>query len=126
MEKLYRKLENGRYESVGYNHPDISDGIWLVQTKPNHRSISSLMWMVGEIKRPVDIVTHASMYSMLDGLERYIHNLKDENSEEYKEAKDIHGAWIQGRIGLIGISSSDLAMLIMRYLSIQIESNESM
>lgn len=34
MEKIYRKLENGRYVEAGYNIPDISDGIWVVQTKP--------------------------------------------------------------------------------------------
>jgi hypothetical protein len=51
MEKLYRKKKNGRYEEViGYTDT-LSDGIWLVQTKPYSRSLTSLLWKVGDLKR---------------------------------------------------------------------------
>ena len=73
MEKLYRKNSKGRYESIGYNSiPDLSDGIWLVQSSPSSRSVSSLVWKVGDLKRPVDIVTHASLQAVADDLVSYL------------------------------------------------------
>lgn len=35
MEELYRKKSNGRYQKVISYKDNLSDGIWLVQTKQN-------------------------------------------------------------------------------------------
>lgn len=81
MEKIYRKDEKGRYYSVGYNDVvDLADGVWLVQSKPSSKSITSMVWKVGDIKRPVDVVTHASIQAMERDLVKYIQKLSDINS----------------------------------------------
>ncbi len=64
MEKLYRKNSKGRYEECGYDvRHDMQDGIWMVQSKPNSKSTTSLVWKVGDLKRPVDVVTVAALES---------------------------------------------------------------
>ena len=46
MEKVYRKVQKGKrfvYEPIGYNDvPDMSDGIWLVQSSPSSKSMQGL------------------------------------------------------------------------------------
>lgn len=122
MEKLYRKKSNGRYQEViGYTDT-LSDGIWLVQTKPYSRSMSSLVWKVGDLKRIADITTHASIQSYEDDLTNYLMKLTDGNSEEYKEAvEQIGSGWIKGPIGYTNISGRDLCILFLRQLAINIE-----
>lgn len=116
---MYRKLPNGRYEKVGYwNVPDLSDGIWLVQDKKSSRSMTSLIWKVGDLKRPVDIVTHASLQAISDDLIRYIMKLSDDQSDEYKEAVDIMGGYIRGPIHFSNVSPSDIVSLLIRQIAI--------
>lgn len=122
MEKMYRKLPSGRYEYIGYSGiPDLSDGIWLIQNKPGSKSTSSLVWKVGDLKRPVDIVTHASLQAMSDDLTRYIMKLSDIQSDEYKEAIDIMGGYIRGPIHFSNISASDIVSLLIRQIAIEHE-----
>lgn len=122
MEDMYRKLPNGRYEKVGYwNVPDLSDGIWLVQSDQSSRRTTSLIWKVGDLKRPVDIVTHASLQAMSDDLTRYIMKLSDVQSDEYKEAIDIMGGYIRGPIHFSNISASDIVSLLIRQIAIEHE-----
>lgn len=122
MEDMYRKLPNGRYEKVGYcNVPDLSDGIWLVQSDQSSRRTTSLIWKVGDLKRPVDIVTHASLQAMSDDLTRYIMKLSDIQSDEYKEAIDIMGGYIRGPIHFSNISASDIVSLLIRQIAIEHE-----
>ena len=117
MEKIYRKKKNGRYEAVGYNIPDISDGIWLVQTKPGVRSISNLVYKVGEIKEPVDVVKAAAIHSMGDALTNYLMKITDETTEEYKEAKGLLGGCLRGIPHISNISAYDLSTLILRRIA---------
>jgi len=125
MEKLYRKKENGRYQEViGYTDT-LSDGIWLVQTKPHSRSMSSLVWKVGDTKRLTDITTHAALQSYEDDLTNYFMKLTDENSKEYKGAVEQMGDWIIGPIGYSGISARDLCVLFLRQIAINIEEYET-
>jgi hypothetical protein len=119
MEDMYRKLPSGRYEKVGYwNIPDLSDGIWLVQTNPHSRSVSSLIWKVGDLKRPVDIVTHASLQAISDDLASYLMKLGDIDSDEYKEAVEIMGGYIRGPIHFSNVSASDIVSLLIRQIAI--------
>ena len=119
MEKMYRKLPSGRYEYIGYSGvPDMSDGIWLVQTNPHSRSVSSLIWKVGDLKRPVDIVTHASLQTMSDDLVSYLMKLGDIDSNEYKEAVDIMGGYIRGPVHYANISAHDIVSLLIRQIAI--------
>lgn len=122
MEKLYRKLENGRYVEAGYSTPDISDGIWVVQTKPYSRSITSLAWKVGDLKRPVDIVTHASIQSMENELVSYLQKLSESDSKEFKEALKLCGGYLRGPVNYSNISPTDLVSLFLRQIAIHIES----
>jgi hypothetical protein len=119
MEDMYRKLPSGRYEKVGYwNIPDLSDGIWLVQTNPHSRLVSSLIWKVGDLKRPVDIVTHASLQAISDDLASYLMKLGDIDSDEYKEAVEIMGGYIRGPIHFSNVSASDIVSLLIRQIAI--------
>jgi hypothetical protein len=122
METLYRKKKNGRYEEViGYTDT-LSDGIWLVQTKPYSRSLTSLLWKVGDLKRMVDVTTHAALQSYEDDLCNYLMKLTDSNSEEYKDAIETIGSgWIKGPIGYSNISARDLCILFLRQIAINIE-----
>ena len=122
MEKLYRKKKNGRYEElIGYQDT-LSDGIWLVQTKPYSRSLTSLMWKVGDLKRIVDVTTHVALQSYEDDLTRYLMKLTDANSDEYKNAVETIGSgWIKGPIGYSNISARDLCILFLRQIAINIE-----
>ena len=126
METLYRKKENGRYEetSIAYTD-DLSDGVWLVQTKPYSRSITSLFWKVGDLKRVADVTTHAALLGFQDQLTTYLSKLTDENSPEYKDAKERLGGYLYRPVQLGNISTSDLCSLFLRQIAINIEnSNE--
>lgn len=126
METLYRKKKNGRYEKVIGYHDVLSDGIWLVQTKPYSRSLTSLVWKVGDTKRLTDVTTHAALQSYEDDLTDYLMKLTDVNSEEYKNAVEQMGiGWIKGPIGYSNISARDLCILFLRQIAINIEEDET-
>ena len=121
MEKLYRKLPNGRYEATGYDIDNLSDGIWLVQTNPFSRSMTNLVWRVGEIKKPADIVTHASLQAIENELTMYLYQLTKDSSEEYKELKKMYGNWVRGPLQVGNISCSELVSIILRQIAIKID-----
>jgi hypothetical protein len=124
MEKMYRKLPSGRYEYIGYSGiPDLSDGIWLIQHNKSSRSTTSLIWKVGDLKRPVDIVTHASLQAVADNLVSYLMKLGDIESDDYKEAIDIMGGYIRGPIHFTNISASDIVSLLIRQIAIAHETS---
>ena len=85
MEKLYRKIENGKrtkYEFIGHhNVPDLHEGIWLIQNGENSKCQTSLVWRIGDLKRPVDIVTLCGLLSFNAKLTSYLQALSDENSD---------------------------------------------
>jgi hypothetical protein len=129
MDKLYKKKANGRYKEVGYvDVPDLYDGIWLVQNRPGSRSKSSLVWRVGDIKRPVDITTLTAFLAIADEVASYIVDLTKPDSKECKDAKKELGGWNnapenQG-FGVYNISASDYANLILRKIATYFEDVE--
>lgn len=124
MEKLYRKNSKGRYEecSLGYSER-LSDGIWLVQNKPHSKSFESLLWKVGDLKRPVDVTTHSALYSFQDKLTSYLMKLTEKDSLELEEAEKLLGGYLKGEIGFYNISASDLCQLFLRQIALNIEEN---
>lgn len=123
MEKLYKRLPNGRYEVASLTYErDLSDGIWLVQNKPHSKSFESLFWKVGDLKRVADVTTHAALYSFQDDLTKYLMKLTEEGSKELKEAEELLGGYLRGAISFYNISAADLCQLFLRQIAINIES----
>jgi len=124
MERLYRKVEKGRrtvYEEYGFGGvPDLVEGVWLVQKHKSGGSQTSLIWRVGDLKRPVDVVTHVALMSMEQELVRYLMNLSDVKSEEYKEAKDMLGGYLS-HPPVYNISASDICSLFLREIAKKLE-----
>ena len=121
MEKLYRKVGK-KYVEAGYGGvPDVSPGIWLVQNNEYSKSQTSLVWRVGDLKRPVDVVTHAALQTMSDKLAQYLMKLSEEGSTELAEAKEQLGGYLHGVPSFYNISASDLASLFLRRIALEIE-----
>lgn len=126
MEKVYRKIGK-RYVECGYNNiPDISDGIWIVRSNPGRKGQTSMFWKVGNIERPVDIVTHAALQSIEEDLAHYLLKLGDVNSTEFQEAKEIAGGYLNSSIGYTNISASQLCSLFLRRIALHLEDGENM
>ena len=107
---------------AGYTSvPDLTDGIWLVQNMPNVKSKTSLIWRVGDLKRPVDVVTHASLQTMTDDLASYLSRLGDPESNEFKEANEICSHQLGSGIRYYNVSASDLCSLFIREISKKLE-----
>ena len=122
MRELYRKNSKGRYEKCGLDvGNDLSDGIWMVSTKPNSRSTTSLVWKVGDLKRPVDVVTIAALQTMESKLAKYLVKLGEDGSEELKEAREMFGGYLKGAVGYVNISASDLCSLFLRRIALECE-----
>jgi hypothetical protein len=121
MEKLYRKVGK-RYVTAGYDFPTLSEGIWLVQERPGSRRTSSLVWRIGEIKRPVDIATRVGVLALQDDLVDYLRNLSDENSQEYQELKEKLGSYaLIGTPQISNIAISDFADAILNRIGSHFE-----
>lgn len=121
MEKLYRKVGK-KYVEAGYGSvPDLVPGIWLVQKNEYSKSQTSLVWRVGDLKRPVDVVTHAALQTMTDKLAQYLLKLSEEDSEEFKQAKEQLGGYLHGAPSFYNISAGDLASLFLRQIAIEVE-----
>lgn len=126
MEKVYRKVGR-KYVECGYNNiPDISDGIWLVQSKPGSKGYSSVFWKVGNVERPADVVTHAALQSIEEDLAQYLVNLGKADSKEFREAKEIAGGYLTEPIGVYNISASQLCSLLLRRIALHLEDGENM
>lgn len=126
MDTVYRKVGR-KYVPCGYSSiPDISDGIWLVKSEPGRRSMHSLFWRVGDLKRPADIVTHAALQSIENDLAIYMLKLGDEKSAEYKELKELCGDWVKSPVGFYNISPSDLVSVMLRRIALHLEDGEIM
>jgi len=122
MQKLFRKNSKGRYEECGYDvRHDMQDGIWLVQSKPHSKSTTSLVWKVGDLKRPVDVVTIAALQSFESDLAQYLMKLTEEGSEELKEAEKLLGGYPKGAVEYLNISASDLCSLFLRRIAMECE-----
>lgn len=126
METLYRKTETGRYKEAGYSGvPDLTDGIWLVQKHPYSKSTTSLLWKVGDLKRPVDVTTQAAMFSIAKELSTYLLRLGEKDSGEWLHAKEFLAGYLTGEVSFSGISISDLTSLILKFIANKIEEDGS-
>jgi hypothetical protein len=124
MEKLYRKVGR-KYVEWGFGSvPEITDGIWLCQTKPGSKSMASLVWKVGNLERPVDIVTHAALQTLEEDLAKYLINLGKSDSKEFIEAKEIAGGYLKEPIGYYNVSAGQLCSLFLRRIALYLEDGE--
>ena len=124
MEELYRKVGN-KYVKVGYtNAPDLYDGVWLVQENKHSKSTSSLVWRIGDIPM-ADMRLFTSLIKHSDKLISFLMKLKDENSDEYKKAKEMSGM-INGPLEFYNWSASDLITVLVKEMGslLQKESEE--
>jgi hypothetical protein len=116
MEKLYRKLPNGKYESVGYNLPDVPEGFYFKQnTKHGSRLTSINYWLGSSPKEPVDLNTLVNIMSLDNDLADYLGKVEDEKSQEFKQLKEESG-FIKGSLKLYNISRQDLALIVLRWI----------
>lgn len=122
MEEVFIK-KGRKYISIGltYENDWLRNGLWLVNSNPGNKSITSLFWLVGETKNLTNVIDQASLIEHAPEITRYIGQLGDENSAEYKEAKEIYGGYIQGGIHVTNASRMDFVNLIFRKLSMLIE-----
>ncbi len=122
MEEVFVK-KGRKYVSIGltYNSDWLRNGLWLVNSNPGSKSITSLFWLVGETKNLTNVIDQASLIEHEPEITRYIGQLGDINSEEYKEAKAMFGGYINGEIRVTNASRMDFVNLIFRKLSMLIE-----
>jgi hypothetical protein len=122
METLFRKLPNGKYQAVTTNvHDSLGDGIWVVQHKDLGKSLTSLVWLVGDLKRPADVTTHAAIQSMSSKLTRYIMQIQEPDSKEFHEAQEMLGGYLRGPVQIGNISAADITKLFLRKIALLIE-----
>lgn len=121
-EQLYRKVGK-KYLPVDYvDRTELSDGVWLIQTKSFSKSFTSLAWKLGDLKRPVDVATQSAILALNDIIAQYLVELSDENSEEFKalEASGI----LKKAPQFFNISASDFAFLILKRLAEEFEDTD--
>ena len=114
MEQYYIK-QGRKYVPSGVDYPNLTDGIWLVTN--NKKRASNLVYFLGDLKKPIDLNNHAFLHQFSDDLGVYIMKLQDNQSNEFKDAKETLGGWINEPVKISGISPNDLSILILRFIS---------
>ena len=118
METLYRKLENGRYQPVETEIGDrLPDGLWYIQKKESSRGLMNIVFRVGDITQPKDIINQLALIPLQDKLANYLMKLTEPTSDEAKKAKEQFGGFIMGNISILGISMQDLTTLILNKIA---------
>lgn len=124
MEKLYKKIKSGsraRYEEVGYtNIPDITDGIWLIKSDKLGKSYSNLVFKLGEIKNPVDVVTRCSLYSLQNEFMEYLNNIQDEHTDDFIQLRKNCSGY-DFNPAIVGISMYDFSLAVLNFLGRNLE-----
>ena len=124
MEKLYRKLPNGKYESAGYTTPDIYPGLYFCQDVANGKRKTSVnYWLGGDFKEPVHLEKLFSIMSLDCDLASYLIRLTEKDSKETEQAKKDHN--IKEHINFHNISAQDLSILVLRFLYNQSQKSEN-
>lgn len=123
MEKLYKKVGN-RYVEAGYNSPDLVDGIWLIQSKEHSRSMTNLVFRVGDLKEPRDVITQGALMSIQDDISSYVLKLTKEDSLEFKNLKSQYAGWVHGPLGVYNISIGDFVSVILNKIAENLERTE--
>ena len=124
MEKIYKKNKNGDFEEVGYinldleNFSDVTDyfeedGIWLVKRSKGSKSSISILHRISKIPKP-NLKIHSTLQNYEEKLVTYLSNLKDYDTDEYKEAKSIEGGYLSGPLQLYNWSLHSLSLMILR------------
>jgi hypothetical protein len=94
-----------------------------VRSSPSRLSKESLVWKVGDLKRPVDVTTQAAIFSMSDKITEYVLRLTEEGSEEDLEAKKFMGGYYRGALGIQNCSIHDLVSLILKSIANEVENS---
>ena len=124
MEKIYKKNKNGDFEEVGYinldleNFSDVTDyfkedGIWLVKRAKGSKSSISMLHRISEIPKP-NLKIHSILQNYEEKLVTYLANLKEIDTDEYKEAKSIEGGYLSGPLEIYNWSLHSLSLMILR------------
>lgn len=118
METAYKKIGR-RYVPCGiYHHEEfLNNGLWLVQQ--NGKSLTSMMWLVGELKDPANVVNHAALQTLALELAKYIGEIQEEGSSSNVDL--MKNFRTSGSPKVLGISNWDLAHAILRHIAVLIE-----
>lgn len=118
METAYKKIGR-KYVPCGiYHHEEfLNNGLWLVQQ--NGKRLTSMMWLVGDLKDPANVVNHASLQTLASDLAKYIGEIQTDGSQHNVELMKNFRITHSPRIS--GISTHDLANAILRHIAVLIE-----
>lgn len=124
MEQYYTKVGR-RYVPAGYSIPDMPEGLyWKQKTSHGSRTTSVMHWAGKNPPQPLDIQKLISIMSEDERLAKYIMALTDEDSDEYKKAKEDQGGYVNGPLKFYDWSAQDLATCILRFAFERIEDNK--
>lgn len=115
METLYRKYitKKGKtkYKLAGFNWPNISEGVWMIQRNESGRITTSLNWLLSDIPK-VDMETATLLLSKKDEISLRLLKLFTKGSEENVKA----GKLFNQTPDLLGISIAELTNYMLRGL----------
>lgn len=118
METAYNKIGR-KYVPCGIYHNEefLNNGLWLIQQ--NGKSLTSMMWLVGELKDPANVVNHASLQTLALELAKYIGEIQEEGSSSNVDL--MKNFRTSGSPKVLGISNWDLAHAILRHIAVLVE-----
>lgn len=119
MEKIYRK-KGRKYVHIGYDVPDLTDGIWMVKTDSSSKSTTSLIWKIGDLPQ-ADMKLHASLQKYEDELSRFLSGLSKTDSDAYKFYSETCVGDDNHPIEIYGTSTAELMTTILRKLATLIQ-----
>ena len=112
MTDYYIKNKNGRYERVGYSHPDMPDGFYY---KERNRKTSIPWWLGPHDGSVVNTKLLTEICKNDEGLSQFLVKLTDENSEELKAYRQ-HTGFIQGPLKVYNWSMQDLSLAVLQWV----------
>lgn len=113
----YIKDKKGRYVSVGYNAPNMGDGLYFRQHDKNSTRTTSVAYWVGTgPQEPVDVNRLISLMKLDEGLAGWLNKIQDQNSPEYKQLEADSGGYVKVAPKIYNISMQDLAAGMLRWL----------
>jgi len=121
METYYVK-KGRKYIPVGYNVPDMHDGLYLTEKTGYGRRTTSIAYWLGQPKKqPADLQKLIEVMKNDDRLAKYLSKIQDEESVEFKELKIDFGGYIKESPRIYNISTQDLALAVLRFLYNELE-----
>lgn len=119
MEDYYIKVGR-KYVRVGYNLPDMHDGLYY---REKNRTTSVAYWHGRHIPQPINIPLLIEIMRKDDKLSKFLYNIQDENSEEFKQMKENSGGYVKEPPKVYNISAQDLSLEILRFIYKCLESS---